>query len=532
MKAGQRLLTRWMLMVSSIAAMLASQSAFGAFDNPLPTTTLTATRGMSQVSSGEAMGAGRLSFSLFGSWYQVNDSFPLSPNKGANVYTDNVAFSFGVNPFIDVFASLYTYEMQNYDSTNSVGLGTVMAGIQGTLPFADTLPVRLGGQVLIYGGTAANQINGNRADGYNYFETRQGYDFAGKLLQSIILGNEKYAFKMHFNEGLVTSLQSGKGLMMTLAAGIQVNAHPVLVLGLEANSRTFTDHIAILTDPLWITPTITFRTPYYFNVLIGGDIALSKERDTSGTSGTTALKALESYRVFGSIAFSFDLLARQKAAAKEKEKQDALEKERLKAEADSMARLQKKEAEEKTKAMAAADKKTQAERHRADSLAHVADSLAQKARADSVALAESKRQVEEERSKRTDAEKQLLSTGLLLLDAVYFASGKTDININSKPYLNIIGKMLSKYPKLVLEVGGHTDNVGSPSSNMRLSQARAESVRMYLISVAPDLAGRLSAMGYGSSVPKAENSTADGRQMNRRVELKVLNKDVLKEYNP
>jgi outer membrane protein OmpA-like peptidoglycan-associated protein len=530
MKAAQRLFRHWRLGSAGIGVMILAQTVVGGFDNPLPVMTLNATRGLSQTSSGEAMGAGRLTFSLFGSWYQQANEYPLSPNSGANVYTGNAAFSFGVNPFIDVFASAHMFAMQNYDTSNSVGLGTVQAGIQGTLPFADTLPVRLGAQVLILAGTSTNQINGNLADGYNYFETRQGYDFAGKLLQSIILGNEKYAFKMHFNEGLVSSLQQGKGLMMLLAAGIQVNAHPAIVLGVEINSRTFTDHISLLTDPLWVTPTLCLRTPYYFNILVGADIALSKEREATAT--VTALKALEPYRVFGAMVFSFDLMAGQKAAAREKARQETLEKERLKAEADSLSRLRKREGEEKTRLMAKADKQTQVERQRADSLARIADSLARKSRVDSVALAESKRQTEEERSKRSDAEKQLLSTGLLLLDAVYFPTGKIDVSINSKPYLNIIGKMLAKYPKLVLEVGGHTDNVGYLSSNMRLSQARAESVRNYLIMVAPEMASRLSATGYGPGQPKADNVSADGRQMNRRVELKVLNKDVLKEYNP
>jgi outer membrane protein OmpA-like peptidoglycan-associated protein len=135
-------------------------------------------------------------------------------------------------------------------------------------------------------------------------------------------------------------------------------------------------------------------------------------------------------------------------------------------------------------------------------------------------------------SKRSDVEKQLLSTGLLILDAVYFESGKTEISINSKPYLNIIGKMLLKYPKLLLEIGGHTDNIGGHDSNKRLSLSRAESVRQYLVLVAPDLASRLTANGYGSDVPKADNRTAAGRKQNRRVELQVMNKDVLREYNP
>jgi outer membrane protein OmpA-like peptidoglycan-associated protein len=160
------------------------------------------------------------------------------------------------------------------------------------------------------------------------------------------------------------------------------------------------------------------------------------------------------------------------------------------------------------------------------------DSLVIKMAQDSVALADTKRRLQEETSKRSDAEKQLLSTGMLILDAVYFESGRTEISINSKPYLNIIGKMLTKYPKLMIEIAGHTDNIGGHESNMRLSTARAESVRQYLFQVAPELVTRLTAVGYGPDQPKAENRTASGRKVNRRVEMQVLNKDVLKEYNP
>jgi hypothetical protein len=105
MKAVQRLLRHWMLGSACIGVLLLAQTAAGGFDNPLPIMTLKATRGLSQTNSAEAMGAGRLTFSLFGSWYQQANEYPLSPNSGANVYTGNAAFSFGVNPFIDVFAS-------------------------------------------------------------------------------------------------------------------------------------------------------------------------------------------------------------------------------------------------------------------------------------------------------------------------------------------------------------------------------------------------------------------------------------------
>jgi OOP family OmpA-OmpF porin len=72
--------------------------------------------------------------------------------------------------------------------------------------------------------------------------------------------------------------------------------------------------------------------------------------------------------------------------------------------------------------------------------------------------------------------------------------------------------------------------VGSASANQKLSQDRADAVRLYLTAAYPELNGRLSARGYGSSVPKTSNKTAEGRQINRRVEITVLNKDALKEY--
>jgi Outer membrane protein and related peptidoglycan-associated (lipo)proteins len=114
---------------------------------------------------------------------------------------------------------------------------------------------------------------------------------------------------------------------------------------------------------------------------------------------------------------------------------------------------------------------------------------------------------------------------------VYFETGKTIISINSKPYLNIIGKMLLKYPKLQIEVAGHTDNVGGIDYNVTLSQGRAEAVRAYLVEVAPALNSNLNSHGYGMSMPKADNNTKAGRLANRRVELRVMNKDALQEYN-
>ena len=73
-----------------------------------------------------------------------------------------------------------------------------------------------------------------------------------------------------------------------------------------------------------------------------------------------------------------------------------------------------------------------------------------------------------------------------------------------------------------IEVGGHTDDTGRLSTNMRLSQGRAEAVLAYLARRGVD-PSRMTAVGYGPDQPIATNTTAEGRRQNRRVELKRVN---------
>ena len=84
-----------------------------------------------------------------------------------------------------------------------------------------------------------------------------------------------------------------------------------------------------------------------------------------------------------------------------------------------------------------------------------------------------------------------------------------------------LAAQLADEPTLRVEVGGHTDNTGQAAGNIRISQARANAVRTYLISkgIAAD---RLTAKGYGSSKPLAPNTTPANRTKNRRVELTPL----------
>lgn len=485
---------------------------------PCPPMTFKATRGLTQTASAEALGEGRLSFNMIGSWYPQDVSDGNVPPAGSDISSGLLAFSFGVNSYIDIFGSVAGYGViKPSPGENDFGLGSVCGGIQGSLPLPQVSPLHLGAQMAIIGGTAGNQIDTNFADGYDYFETRTGYDFMGKIMETVVLGNENLGVKFHLNQGAVFSLETSRKLLL-LSGGVQGSVHPMVVLGLEANSRTDLQNLSVRSDPLWLTPSIQFRSPYYFNVILGTDISLSRDRQVGEQ------RALEPYRIFGGFSFSFDLLANKRKAMSEKEKQDAAEKNSLQLKASSAQALADSLARK-----ALADSVAQAKQRKDDQ--RRADSLAEKARQDSITLAETKRKLDEEKSKRSDAEKQLLSTGLLLLDAVYFETGKSEISINSYPYLNIIGKMLTKYPKLQVEVSGHTDNVGKFQSNMILSQTRADAVRVYLVQISPELSNMLTARGYGSTQPKASNTSADGRKLNRRTELQVLNKDVLKEYN-
>jgi outer membrane protein OmpA-like peptidoglycan-associated protein len=110
----------------------------------------------------------------------------------------------------------------------------------------------------------------------------------------------------------------------------------------------------------------------------------------------------------------------------------------------------------------------------------------------------------------------------LVLQGVNFATGKATLLSESQAILDRVAESLNNNPQVTVEVGGHTDNTGSRITNLRLSQARANTVREYLISKGVD-GSRITAKGYGPDKPVAENTTATGRAANRRVELTKTN---------
>jgi OmpA-OmpF porin, OOP family len=108
-----------------------------------------------------------------------------------------------------------------------------------------------------------------------------------------------------------------------------------------------------------------------------------------------------------------------------------------------------------------------------------------------------------------------------VLENVYFDSGKTTLKPNSTSALNNLVEVLKAKSTMIVEIQGHTDNVGKEEDNQKLSQGRAEAVKNYLISKGL-AANRISAKGYGSSQPIADNGTDAGKAKNRRTSLKVI----------
>lgn len=110
----------------------------------------------------------------------------------------------------------------------------------------------------------------------------------------------------------------------------------------------------------------------------------------------------------------------------------------------------------------------------------------------------------------------------LVLEGVTFATGSAELTDAARAILLTVAQSLAANPEIRVEVAGHTDNTGSRALNLRLSHARAESVREFLVrqGVAGD---RLVAQGYGPDRPVASNASREGRAQNRRVELRRIN---------
>jgi OOP family OmpA-OmpF porin len=144
----------------------------------------------------------------------------------------------------------------------------------------------------------------------------------------------------------------------------------------------------------------------------------------------------------------------------------------------------------------------QGEAERAKQQAQVATTQAQQLQQELAAL----------QAKQTDR-------GLVLtLGDVLFETGQADLRAGGLRNIYPLVTFLQKYPERQVMIEGHTDSVGSESSNLELSQRRADAVRAFLLQNGAK-ASQITTRGYGKTSPVASNDTAAGRQQNRRVEI-------------
>jgi len=106
----------------------------------------------------------------------------------------------------------------------------------------------------------------------------------------------------------------------------------------------------------------------------------------------------------------------------------------------------------------------------------------------------------------------------ITLEGIVFKTGSADISPESEDILTKAFNTLEQNSEIEVEIQGHTDNVGKHAMNMKLSQRRADAVKAYLVKKGI-AESRISTKGYGPDKPIAPNTTAEGKQKNRRIEF-------------
>jgi len=113
----------------------------------------------------------------------------------------------------------------------------------------------------------------------------------------------------------------------------------------------------------------------------------------------------------------------------------------------------------------------------------------------------------------------LAAKGRWVTRGILFATGKADVQPESRPVLKEIASTLKQHADLKILIEGHTDNVGSSASNLALSDARAAAVKSTLVSTFGVDGSRITTKGLGDTKPSVPNTTSAGRAQNRRVEV-------------
>jgi OOP family OmpA-OmpF porin len=127
----------------------------------------------------------------------------------------------------------------------------------------------------------------------------------------------------------------------------------------------------------------------------------------------------------------------------------------------------------------------------------------------------------------SETERKLVETGSIRLENVYFETASAKLLPESETTLNEVGSALEKFSQLQIEIQGHTDTRGTAAYNMKLSQARAEAVRTWLLEHFQLKPENYIAKGYGETRPETKERSEEEMLRNRRVMLVVLNPDAL-----
>jgi outer membrane protein OmpA-like peptidoglycan-associated protein len=237
-----------------------------------------------------------------------------------------------------------------------------------------------------------------------------------------------------------------------------------------------------------------------------------KDTDEAGHQAYLVIRRVEIARV---VTAGAKAMEEGRALARQRE---AVLLEIRTAEADRALLAAEKRAEEARRDRAAAEQaRTEAEQARTE--ADQARTEAAQARAEAAALAESERKLREELAELQAKETE---RGIILtLGDVLFDVDEAGLKAGATQSLARLVRFLKEYPDRQVLVEGHTDSTGTEEYNLGLSQRRADSVVQFLTlnGVAPE---RAIATGYGQTYPVAGNETAEGRQLNRRVEIVIL----------
>jgi OOP family OmpA-OmpF porin len=105
--------------------------------------------------------------------------------------------------------------------------------------------------------------------------------------------------------------------------------------------------------------------------------------------------------------------------------------------------------------------------------------------------------------------------------AIYFDTGSATISMDSRAVVDEIGNFMRAYENTIVDIDGNTDSVGAREMNLALSRQRAESVRKYLLQKYGFPPERLRTSGNGPDKPVASNDTPEGRDQNRRTDIKI-----------